>query len=378
MAFGLCCWRPAAARPSRALARIPGGRMGGRVRGVHRARRACRQRGTCNRAERSRNTADSGRDDRFIATAAMAWKVSETPLDLPWGRRVEIDLDHAEIADQIVPVSGGLRANLYLNGRTDDIANDFLAGDPVQILMKARQSRDFKDPGAFDVRRYLARQQIDLTGALRSGLLLESLGDTPMPWRYRFAIVQGKLLTRIDALFPDRPERAAVLRAMLLGDWSFVDRQTVRALQKTELVSPAGDRGTARRRDHCISVVARTQAASRPLRHRATRACRVGREGRDRPGPNADSARRVDRGVLPVRATDRGFPTGSFRSLCSTMSKATRYCSRSRTGTRCSSTEADLLVQKSCEARGRVRTSEKKLCPRLYGHVGSSGLTSLH
>ncbi|MGC2720657.1 MAG: ComEC/Rec2 family competence protein, partial [Candidatus Acidiferrales bacterium] len=123
--------------------------------------------------------------------------------------------------------------NLYLNGRTDDIANDFLAGDPVQILMKARQSRDFKDPGAFDVRRYLARQQIDLTGALRSGLLLESLGDTPMPWRYRFAIVQGKLLTRIDALFPDRPERAAVLRAMLLGDWSFVDRQTVRALQKT-------------------------------------------------------------------------------------------------------------------------------------------------
>lgn len=303
----------------------------------------------------------------------MAWKVSETPLDLPWGRRVEIDLDHAEIADQIVPVSGGLRANLYLNGRTDDIANDFLAGDPVQILMKARQSRDFKDPGAFDVRRYLARQQIDLTGALRSGLLLESLGDTPMPWRYRFAIVQGKLLTRIDALFPDRPERAAVLRAMLLGDWSFVDRQTVRALQKTSSYPLLVIAGL-----HVGAIIVFLLWLERRLHLGRLGTCRVGREGRDRPGPNADSARRVDRGVLPVRATDRGFPTGSFRSLCSTMSKATRYCSRSRTGTRCSSTEADLLVQKSCEARGRVRTSEKKLCPRLYGHVESSGLTSLH
>jgi competence protein ComEC len=165
----------------------------------------------------------------------LRWRgrLRETPLDLPWGRRIEVDLDHVEIVDQMVPVSGGIRANLYLNGRTEDIADDFLAGDPVQILMKARQPRNFKDPGAFDVRGYLARQRIDLTGALRSGLLLEYLGDGPVPWRYRFAIVRGELLTRIDALFPDRPERAAVLRAMLLGDRSFVDSETVQAFQKT-------------------------------------------------------------------------------------------------------------------------------------------------
>jgi len=130
-------------------------------------------------------------------------------------------------------VTGGLRANLYLSGRTEDIADDFLAGDPVQILMKARQPRDFKDPGAFDVRGYLARQRIDLTGALRSGELLEYLGDAPVPWRYRFAILRGELLTRIDALFPDHPDRAAALRAMLLGDRSFVDNGIVQTFQKT-------------------------------------------------------------------------------------------------------------------------------------------------
>ena len=168
-------------------------------------------------------------------TEPLRWRgrLRETPMELPWGRRIEIDLDHVQVADQMMPVTGGLRANLYLNGRTEDIADDFLAGDPVQILLKARQPRDFKDPGAFDVRGYLARQRIDLTGALRSGELLEYLGEAPVPWRYRFAILRGELLTRINTLFPDYPDRAAVLRAMLLGDRSFVDNGIVQAFQKT-------------------------------------------------------------------------------------------------------------------------------------------------
>jgi competence protein ComEC len=178
---------------------------------------------------------------RLIADGAidlsepLRWRgrLRETPMELPWGRRVEIDLDHVQVADQMLPVSGGLRANLYLNGHTEDIFDDLLAGDPVQVLLKPRQPRDFMDPGAFDVRGFLARQRIDLTGALRSGELLEYLGDAPVPWRYRPAILRGELLTRIDALFPDHPDRAAVLRAMLLGDRSFVDNGIVQAFQKT-------------------------------------------------------------------------------------------------------------------------------------------------
>jgi Domain of unknown function (DUF4131) len=50
------------------------------------------------------------------------------------------------------------------------------AGDRVEALVRARLSRNFLDPGAFDERGYLARQKIDLTGSLRSGELLQLIG----------------------------------------------------------------------------------------------------------------------------------------------------------------------------------------------------------
>ena len=75
----------------------------------------------------------------------LRWRghLRDTPTLLTWGRRLDIDLESVEEQDVMYPVSGGLRANLYLNGRTEDIADDWLAGDHVQMLVKARQPRDF-------------------------------------------------------------------------------------------------------------------------------------------------------------------------------------------------------------------------------------------
>src|SRR5262249_23305643 len=47
------------------------------------------------------------------------------------------------------------------------------------------------------------------------------------------ARAHGILLERVDRLFAGQPANAAVLRAMLLGDRSFVDTQTATAFQKT-------------------------------------------------------------------------------------------------------------------------------------------------
>ena len=169
-------------------------------------------------------------------TTPLRWRghLRDTPTLLPWGRRIDIDLESVEVQDVVYPISGGLRANLYLNGRTEDIADDWLAGDHVQMLVKARQPRDFMDPGAYDERAHMARERVDLVGSMRSGELLQFLGDEPhTPLRYRLAQIRGNLLARVDTLFPDNPERAAVLRAMLLGDRSFVDNEVVQAFQKT-------------------------------------------------------------------------------------------------------------------------------------------------
>ncbi|HEX4004099.1 MAG TPA: DNA internalization-related competence protein ComEC/Rec2 [Candidatus Acidoferrales bacterium] len=172
---------------------------------------------------------------RLDTTVPLRWRgrLREDPMALPWGRRYEIDLERVEVAGASMPVSRGLRLNLYGAEHFEGAPRGLRAGDRVEALVRARPPRNFLDPGAFDERGYLARQKIDLTGSLRSGELLR-LVDRPSPTpAQRLAHVRGTLLARLDALFPYAPQRAAVLRAMLLGDRSFVDSQIVTAFQKT-------------------------------------------------------------------------------------------------------------------------------------------------
>ena len=172
---------------------------------------------------------------RLDTNDPLRWRgrLREDPMALPWGRRYEIDLEQVEEAGETVPVSGGLRVNLYGDAHTAGDLQSLRAGDRVEALVKARPPRNFLDPGAFDLRGFLARQKIDLTGSLRSGELLQLI-DRPRPTlRQRLARARGALLARLDALFPGQPARAAVLRAMLLGDRSFVDSEVVTAFQIT-------------------------------------------------------------------------------------------------------------------------------------------------
>jgi competence protein ComEC len=176
---------------------------------------------------------------RIDTSEPLRWRgrLREDPLLMPWGRRYEIALEEVDIAGVPTPASGGLRANLY--NRPGDANSDsnpsqrLRAGDRVEALVRARPPRNFLDAGAFDLRGYLARQKIDLIGSLRSGELL-TLVDRPTPTiLHRLARARGDLLARLDRLFADQPQRLAVLRAMLLGDRTFVDSDVVTAFQKT-------------------------------------------------------------------------------------------------------------------------------------------------
>jgi len=168
-------------------------------------------------------------------TEALRWqgRLREDPLLIPWGRRYEIDLESFDSAGATLKTRGGLRVNLYNGPQAEGAPEGLRAGDRVEALVKARPPRNFLDPGAFDLHGYLARQKIDLVGSLRSGELLR-LVDRPAPTFFqRLARARGALLARLETLFPDQPGRAAVLRAMLLGDRNFVDSEVVTAFQKT-------------------------------------------------------------------------------------------------------------------------------------------------
>ena len=172
---------------------------------------------------------------RIDTSVPLRWRgrLREDPLALPWGERFEIDLEQVEAGGAELPVSGGLRVNFYSNEHAARPPAGLRAGDRVEALLKAREPRDFLDPGAFDVRGFLARQKIDVIGSLRSGALLEVVDRPPPTILQRLARARGTLLARIDSLFAEHPERGAILRAMLLGDRSFVDSSVVLAFQKT-------------------------------------------------------------------------------------------------------------------------------------------------
>lgn len=174
---------------------------------------------------------------RFDTTEPLRWRgrLREDPLRMPWGHRFEIDIEAAELAGAWQTVSGGLRASLYSGPQAAGAPEGLRAGDRVEVLLRARPPRNFLNPGAFDLRSYLARQKIDLTGSLRSGELLQ-LVDRPAPTiAQRIARARGDLLARVDTLFAGAPERAAVLRAMLLGDRSFLETTVVQSFQKTSV-----------------------------------------------------------------------------------------------------------------------------------------------
>ena len=174
----------------------------------------------------------AGRVDPGIA---LRWggRLRDDPLTLPWGQRFEIDLEQVEAQGAALSTNGGLRVNFYPGARVAEPPAGLLAGDRVEVLVKARPPRDYLDPGAFDVKGFLARENIDVLGSLRSGELLQLVDRPPPTISQRLARTRGALLARLDSLFAEHPERGAVARAMLLGDRSFVDSNVVLAFQKT-------------------------------------------------------------------------------------------------------------------------------------------------
>lgn len=172
---------------------------------------------------------------RIDPSSALRWRgrLRGDPAKRPWGLEYLIDLDQVEIAGRNLPVRGGLRVTLYADVPNTQQGMPLRAGNRVEALVKAQVPRNFNDPGAFDAKSYLAAQSIDLIGSLRNAKLLTLVDRAPPSLRQQLARIHGALLERIDGLFEAQPQSAALLRAMLLGDRSFVDTTTVAAFQKT-------------------------------------------------------------------------------------------------------------------------------------------------
>jgi competence protein ComEC len=156
----------------------------------------------------------------------------DEPARLPWGYGYEIELSGVEFEEALHPTRGGLRLNFTtLPGATPPPI--LHAGDEVAVLTEAKRPQVFRDEGAFDRRAYLAQQNIDLVATLRAPQLIEQTASSSPTIGTTLARARRRLRDEVDELFAGTPQVASVLRAMLLGDRSFVDRAEGADFQKT-------------------------------------------------------------------------------------------------------------------------------------------------
>lgn len=174
---------------------------------------------------------DTGRVD---LKTPLRWhgRLRDEPARLPWGYGYEIELIGVEYEGSLVPARGGLRVG-FSESPEQTAAPDVHAGDEVVVSTQAKKPQVFRDDGAFDRRAYLAQQNVDLVATLRTPELMERTAASRMTAATLLAHVRRRLRDEIDELFAKTPQVGGVLRAMLLGDRSFVERAESTDFQKT-------------------------------------------------------------------------------------------------------------------------------------------------
>ncbi|HKW63855.1 MAG TPA: DNA internalization-related competence protein ComEC/Rec2 [Candidatus Acidoferrum sp.] len=171
---------------------------------------------------------------RISLKSPLRWngRLRDEPAKLPWGYGLEIDLSGVEFEGAAISAQGGLRVSFTPQPEQASLP-ELHAGDEVSVLTEAKLPQVFRDEGAFDRRAYLAQQNIDLVATLRSAALIERVANSKPSLTTLLARTRRRLRDEIDWLCGDSTQTAGVLRAMLLGDRSFVDRAESTDFQKT-------------------------------------------------------------------------------------------------------------------------------------------------
>ena len=145
------------------------------------------------------------------------------------GMRQSVDVETEEItADgRTSPVTSGLRLGIYGKRIEGDDPDQFehamrvlRYGERIRFTAKLRPARNFRNPGAFDYRAYLAEMGIVALGSAKD-VNIEVLpgfrGSWLESWRSR---VHHSIVQKIRALWP--AQDAGLLEAMVIGESAFL------------------------------------------------------------------------------------------------------------------------------------------------------------
>jgi competence protein ComEC len=152
---------------------------------------------------------------------------------------LDVETEQVEREGQAVAIRAGLRVSIYNKQATTDADSAtetgpphlFRYGERLRIAAKVHPPRNFRNPGAFDYRGYLADNGIAALGSAKAEnaeLLAGFVGTRLELWRTR---IHRSIIEKIHALWP--PEQAALVDAMVIGDDAFIARDTRTDFQRS-------------------------------------------------------------------------------------------------------------------------------------------------
>jgi competence protein ComEC len=171
-------------------------------------------------------------------------QVISTPVRTAYGLQFDLETQGAEGRERSYDLSGKVRLRLQASeapeiwALLDSLRLQY--GDVIRVLVRLRKPRIYQNPGSFDFRRWMeSTEDIYWVGTIKNPLLVEKLARSSSPGiRARVEQIRNRLLRSIDGLYPRWSAQGrcgTVLKAVLLGDRSSLDTETIESFRKTGL-----------------------------------------------------------------------------------------------------------------------------------------------
>ena len=168
-------------------------------------------------------------DGRMQAPVLVTGVLREDAAAVQAGVRVLVDVQHLGEGDASIRVRGTIQA-LVVGSQGPARLDTWTAGRPVVAPMLLRVPDIVRNPGASPERWQRLRRPFDLAGTIKSAALVQV--ERGPPWREWPAAVRRHVRDAVDRhVRSRRPQSAAVVAAILIGDRVGLDDELERRLQ---------------------------------------------------------------------------------------------------------------------------------------------------
>jgi competence protein ComEC len=189
---------------------------------------------------------------RNLPTAQKLWSPPTSPRegtlqeDSPGSvrQRIEVETEQITKRDEASDVKFGdvrvgLRINVYQQQLKSELDREasaaparlFHYGERLRFPARISLPRNYRNPGAFDYRGYLAENGIVALASTKAGsveILPGFAGSQAELWRSR---IHRSIIEKVHALWP--PREAALMDAMVIGEDAFINRSTRADFQRS-------------------------------------------------------------------------------------------------------------------------------------------------